>query len=186
MIAIMSTLIADEFASAPLRRLHAGEALFFAGDPVTHIALVREGGINLVRQSRSGGEVILQRAVPGQVLAEASIYSPSYHCDARATRESGVSLLPVTAFRSRLREDPALHETWAAHLARSVQKARMIAEMRTLRTVAERLDAWLDEGSTLPQKGLRHELARELGVSPEALYRELARRRALEPQLLKA
>jgi len=186
MIAIMSALISDEFASAPLRRLHAGEALFFARDPVTHIALVREGGINLVRPSRFGREIILQRAVPGQVLAEASIYSPSYHCDARAMRESCVSLLPVTAFRSRLRENPALHDEWAGYLARSVQKARMIAEMRTLRTVAERLDAWLEDGSALPQKGLRQELARELGVSPEALYRELARRRDSEPQPLKA
>lgn len=177
MIAIMSPLISDEFLSAPLRRLDAGEALFCAGDPVSHIALVREGGIDLVRQTKAGSEVILQRAAPGQILAEASVYSPFYHCDARATRASSVTLLPVKIFSSRLRNDPDLGEAWAAHLARSVQRARMIAELRTLRTVAERLDAWLGEGSELPQKGLWQQLSRELGVSPEALYRELARRR---------
>lgn len=100
-----------------------------------------------------------------------------YHCDATATRESSVSLLPVKIFSCRLRNDPDLSEAWAAHLARSVQRARMIAELRTLRTVAERLDAWLGEGSELPRKGLWQQLSRELGVSPEALYRELARRR---------
>jgi hypothetical protein len=41
-----------------------------------------------------------------------------------------------------------------------------------------RLDAWLEfNGSSLPQKGNWHTLARELAVSPEALYRELARRK---------
>jgi CRP-like cAMP-binding protein len=55
----------------------------------------------------------------------------------------------------------------------------MRAEIRTLRTVAERLDAWLGEGNVLPDKGRHQDVAAELGVSREAFYRELARRRAL-------
>lgn len=49
--------------------------------------------------------------------------------------------------------------------------------IRTLRIVAERLDAWFGEGHALPSKGEWQTLAFELGVSREALYRELARRR---------
>ena len=62
-------------------------------------------------------------------------------------------------------------------LARSVQAARVRAEIRSLPRVAERLDAWLAEGNALPGKGQRQELAAELGVTREALYRELSRRR---------
>jgi hypothetical protein len=45
--------------------------------------------------------------------------------------------------------------------------------------VADRLDAWLAAGEgKLPAKGEGRGLAAEIGISPEALYRELARRRA--------
>ena len=88
-----------------------------------------------------------------------------------------VHSVPVVDFRARLTADPALAERWAAHLALAVQTARLCAEIRTLRTVAERLDAWLGEGRSLPAKGAWQDLAAELGVSREALYRELSRRR---------
>lgn len=90
-----------------------------------------------------------------------------------------VSLLPVRVFRPALRDSPELAESWSKHLARSVQSARMRAEIRTLRTVTERLDAWLGEGHVLPEKGHQQGVAAELGVSREALYRDLARQRAL-------
>jgi hypothetical protein len=43
--------------------------------------------------------------------------------------------------------------------------------------VAERLDAWLGGERALQEKGTWQDLAAELGVSREALYRELAKRR---------
>lgn len=49
----------------------------------------------------------------------------------------------------------------------------MRAEIRSLAKVAERLDAWLSEGRTLPDKGRWQDVAAELGVTSEALYREL-------------
>ncbi|WP_291828294.1 hypothetical protein [Bosea sp. (in: a-proteobacteria)] len=64
------------------------------------------------------------------------------------------------------------------HLAREVQTARLRAELLALRTVAERLDAWLDlDGGGIPPRGERLRLAAEFGVSPGALYREINRRR---------
>lgn len=53
----------------------------------------------------------------------------------------------------------------------------MRAEIRSLKTVAERLDAWTAEHGDIPENGQWHVLAAELSVSREALYRELARRR---------
>ncbi len=53
------------------------------------------------------------------------------------------------------------------------------AEILSLRTVAARLDAWTAANhDRLPEKGAWKTLAAELATSPEALYRELARRRA--------
>lgn len=44
-----------------------------------------------------------------------------------------------------------------------------------MRTVWERLDGWLALHGELPPRGGWIEIAREIGVTPEALYRELAR-----------
>ena len=180
MITIMSASYISIFDADSATDLHLteGAPLFHAGDPVTQIALVRAGAVHLLRRTATGATVILQAARPGDVVAEASAYSPAYHCGAEAARASRVTLLPVKRFRAALAADPALAVSWAAHLARSVQSARMRAEIRTLRTVAERLDAWLGEGHALPEKGHWQDIAAQLGVTREALYRELARRRA--------
>ncbi len=53
--------------------------------------------------------------------------------------------------------------------------------MLAIRSLARRLDAWLELNDfSLPPKGNWQTLARELAVSPEALYRELARRKKTE------
>jgi CRP-like cAMP-binding protein len=179
MIEIMSADHTRLFAlpQASERRLLPGEALFFAGGPVTQLALITEGRVHLLRRTVEGASVILQAAGPGDVLAEASVYSSSYHCGAEAVLASTVRVLPLTTFRAALRDDPSMAEAWAAYLARAVQAARLRAEIRTLRTVSARIDAWLGEGRALPDKGHWQDFAAELGVTREALYRELARRR---------
>lgn len=179
MIEIMSVDHTRLFAhpQATERRLQPGEVLFITGDPVSHIALITEGRVHLLRRTIKGTDVILQATGPGDVLAEASVYSACYHCGAEAAEYSTARLLPVELFRKGLREDPTLAEAWSAHLARAVQAARLRAEIRTLRKVSERVDAWLGEGRVLPDKGHQQDLAAELGITREALYRELAKRR---------
>ena len=73
--------------------------------------------------------------------------------------------------------DQDFAEAWAAHLAGEVRNARLRAEILTLKTVSERLDAWLADRDHLPEKGNWKAVAQEIGTSPEALYREIARRR---------
>jgi len=177
MIAIMSDDVLQLFEGGTQRRLAASEPLFHSGDRVVSMFLVVDGRMELTRQTGMGEPVILQRARSGQVLAEASAYSDAYHCDARASAETTLRSVPVSAFLARLARDRRAADSWAAYLAQAVQSARMRAEIRTLRTVAERLDAWLGETGALPEKGGWAALAAELGVSREALYRELARRR---------
>lgn len=64
-----------------------------------------------------------------------------------------------------------------AYLAREVWQARFRSELLSLKTVAARLEEWLNwQCGGLPPKGEWKTLAEQLGVSPEALYREIARR----------
>jgi hypothetical protein len=58
------------------------------------------------------------------------------------------------------------------------QGARLRSEVLSLRTVAERLAAWTAwNGGKIPKKGEWKLVANQIGVSPEALSRELAKNR---------
>jgi CRP-like cAMP-binding protein len=77
-----------------------------------------------------------------------------------------------------IKEDSNVAISLVMHLGREVRNARQRVEIASLRKVSDRLDAWLAwNEDRLPAKGSRGQLAREMGVSPEALYRELANRR---------
>ncbi|NNE89303.1 MAG: Crp/Fnr family transcriptional regulator [Silicimonas sp.] len=174
----MSLHISSLFLQAQDRHFDVGEPIFRTDDPVTHMFLVRQGDAALVRTLPSGDQAYLQRAAENELLAEASAYATTYHCDCIALKRSTLAVLPRSQFRTSLRSDPDMADSWGAHLARSVQHTRMRSEIRSLKTVAARLDAWLAEYGPLPDKGEWQTVAYELSVSREALYRELARRRS--------
>jgi CRP-like cAMP-binding protein len=179
MISIMSKAIFELLGSmgGRDRSLVEGGFLFYLGEPVTAVFVVRDGLIHLVRFQEGGGAIVLQRAGPGGILAEASLFSTHYHCDAVAATGARVHGVPKQALRRRFRSDPDFAEAWSAHLGREIQDARFRAEILALRTVAARLDAWRAWYGRIPPKGEWRPLADQIGVSPEALYREMARRR---------
>jgi CRP-like cAMP-binding protein len=179
MIAIMSDLASRLLSlSSRKRNCAVGEQLFRAGDPVEQIYLVLCGEIVLERISAGGGRLILQRARAHDIIAEASLFASRYHCDAIVTASSEVLSVPLPRIVDACRSAPDLMEAFARHFARQLQEARARAEILSLRKVSDRLDAWLSlHDGKIPEQGGRVFLAHEIGVTPEALYRELARRK---------
>lgn len=156
----------------------AGETVFCTGQPVGSIHIVQEGRIHLVRYQTDGSALILQRAGAGDVLAEASLHSSHYHCDAVTETECATKAIARSELARLLRENAELSEAWLQHLAREVQVARLHAEILCLKTVSARLDVWVAWNGAIPEKGHWSTIAQQIGVSPEALYRELSKRRA--------
>lgn len=179
MIAVMSMAILGllEPLGGRRRELAAGEYLFHLGDPVTAVFAALDGEVQLLRHLQDGAAIVLQRAIAGQLLAEASLFSDRYHCDAVAAIGSTVLRVAKRRVRARFRDDPAFAEAWATHVAQEMQSARLRSEILAMRTVSARLDAWLAWHGRLPPKGEWRCFAQQIGVSPEALYRELAKRR---------
>lgn len=176
MIAIMSPLIQRLLALADRElELAPGQTLFRTGDAVRHVHVVLEGSVRLVRHQASGSAVVLQRAQAGQWLAEASLFATRYHCDAVSDDGARLARIDKPRLAQAQREDGRWAMELAAHLAGEVQRARARAELLALRTVRERLDAWRALHGELPARGRWIALAQEIGVTPEALYRELAR-----------
>ena len=81
-------------AAAKDRKLKAGEVLFRLGDRTIGLCEVIAGRVRLARVDRSGHEVVLHVAEAGETLAEASLFSPQYHCDAIASTKATVRVYP--------------------------------------------------------------------------------------------
>ncbi|MGP1397751.1 MAG: Crp/Fnr family transcriptional regulator [Inquilinaceae bacterium] len=166
----------DIFAGAGRRDIGAGEVLFRHEQRVRSMHLVLSGSVDLVRHLPHGVTVTLQRARPGRVLAEASLFADRYHCDAVATEASRIAVLPVKAAFDTLASSGALALGFLRDTAREVQYLRSRVELLRLKRLSDRLDAYLALHGP-PGPGTWRDVASEIGVTPEALYRELAKRR---------
>ena len=186
MIAIRSRSLFEYFLTLAERvqRVDAGRVFFQVDELVLSLFLVTAGELRLVRTLPDGFQLTLQRAGTGSVFAEASLFADRYHCDALAAEGSVVRAVPITKARAALKRDPALAAALMSHLAGEVQRTRTRAEILSLKSVAARLDAWMafNDGK-LPPKGRWYQAASEIGVTPEAFYRELARRRNVADHL---
>lgn len=160
--------------------LQAAQSVFRVGTPPRHTHFVEEGAIRLVRHGRQGEEVVLHDARPGEFLAEASLDSARYHCDAVTTLPSVVLRIAKADFQRLLADDADFARTWMALLAAQLRTSRARIERLSLRSAEERIrHLLLSEGRgsrcELEITGSLKDLARRLGLTHESLYRTLAR-----------
>lgn len=162
-----------------VRRLAAGEVLFHKGDPTFGIFRLVAGRIRLVRATTEGSEVPMHTVRPGELFAEASLFSTHYQCDAIALVKSEVLLYSKVDVVRQLKTNEEKMWDFAAEMASRLQSLRTQMEIRQIRSATQRVlqslqlrckaaGCWSPEG-TLKQ------YAEEIGLTHEALYRALAR-----------
>lgn len=166
-------------ALARQRGFAPGELVFRAHSPARNVHYLVSGRVVMHRFGPAGEEVVIHVAQPGEYFAEASLHSERYHCTAVAAAASEVVEIPSAPLRASLRADPAFAMQWLAIVSRQLRQARARVERLCLKGARERVrHLLLTEG-----RGARHaytlrgtlkELAAELGLTHEALYRTLA------------
>lgn len=166
-------------AAAIDRKLKAGEVLFRLGSKTVGLCEVISGRVRLVRVDRSGHEIVLHVAGPGETLAEASLFSAQYHCDAIASTNATVRLYPKQELLAAFEENPKAAQAFSSTLARLVMNLRTRIEQRNIRSARDRVRHFLalnagSDGRTVELRGTLKDLAAELGLTHEALYRTLA------------
>ncbi|MCB5174352.1 Crp/Fnr family transcriptional regulator [Microvirga lenta] len=170
-------MIGDDAASRT-RNLASGETLFRQGDVATGMFRVESGAIRLERTTFDGRRIVLHTSHPGQFFAEASLFAESYHCDALAIEASVVRCYPKQAVLEWVERDPTGATSLLASMARQLQGLRHQLELRSVRSARDRILLLLEsrseaDGSVrLPPR--IQDLAFELGLSREAVYRGLA------------
>jgi len=170
----------DVRAAGIERALKSGELLFRSGQRTVGLYEIVSGRVRLIRVDRSGRESVLYSAEAGDTFAEASLFSPVYHCDAVAATAAKVLLFPKAAIVAALARDPKLARAFIARLAHQVMDLRTRLARRNMHSARDRIRHFLavhagGDGRTVVLTGTLKELAANLGLTHEALYRTLSR-----------
>jgi CRP-like cAMP-binding protein len=161
------------------RTLAQGEFLFQKNDGSTHLYTVLDGCVRLVRYSRQGDVIVLHTARSGDSLAEASLFSDTYHCDAEAVLPSTVACYDKKSILAILRKSPEKSLACIALFTRQVRSLRALLEVRSIRSARDRVLHYLllhadPETMTVNVSGTVKDMALDLAVAHETLYRTLA------------
>jgi CRP-like cAMP-binding protein len=162
-----------------LRQLEADEGLFRQDDAALAIFVVEHGRLRLIRHTIDSYSITLHTARTGELLAEAALFADAYLCDAVAAVPSRVRVYPKRQLLAAFRSDPILAERFMAVLAHQIHALRSRLEERNIRSARERVLhhmslATESDGRTVRVDGTLMDLATELGLSHEVLYRTLA------------
>jgi CRP-like cAMP-binding protein len=162
-----------------VRSLEAGEALFRQRQKASAIFEVEEGRLRLMRHTIASRPIVLHTATKGEFFAEAALFAGAYHCDAVAVVASRVRIYSKRQLLTAFRNDPAVAERFMAVLAHQIHALRARLEERNIPSARERVLhrvalAAGDDRRTMRLDGTLMELAAELGLSHEVLYRTLA------------
>lgn len=161
------------------RVVAAGAEVFRLGAPARHVFFLRRGRVVLRRFAATGEEVAIHAAEAGEFFAEAALQAEHYHCTAVAAQDSEVLAIPSLDLRRRIATEPAFALAWLGAMAAQLRQARARVERLSLRSAAERVRHLLlteGQGATPSHvvAGTLRELATQLGMTHEALYRTLA------------
>jgi|AGTN01.2.fsa_nt_gi cAMP-binding proteins - catabolite gene activator and regulatory subunit of cAMP-dependent protein kinases len=172
MIPIMLRLL--KTVRSTRRALAAGDILFRAGEPAQALFHVERGAVALERD----GVRHFVAAAGQPFFAEAALFAESYAHDAVALDQAVVVSFPKAAVLLLLRAHPDLNLAFSAYLARQADRLRLQAELLRLKGAPQRVLGWLAAhaaaGALTVDRPLT-EIAAELGLTREALYRTLAK-----------
>jgi CRP/FNR family transcriptional regulator, dissimilatory nitrate respiration regulator len=161
------------------RSLARNEVLFRQGDKVSAIYFVETGRLRLERRTFDGRLLVLGITPAGEFFVEAALFANTYHCDAVATEPSQVCVYPKEVVLNALRTDSTSAMSFLAFMAHQVMEVRQRLELMKVRSAKERVLLYLDlhagrGGRTVNLRGPLQDIAGELGLTREALYRTLA------------
>jgi len=176
----MSTLenIFTQIVPCRYKSMHKHEILFHQSDSVESVYLVRRGKIKLSRCTIDGNTVILQLATAGEMIAEASLFSEKYHC--QATVEGAFAEL-CCFDKSKLLDALGCSSDSAMQIleifAKQIRKQRVMLEIRNIRSAKQRIYSYLElEANAQHVVVLQQtykDMAYQLGLAHETFYRSL-------------
>jgi CRP-like cAMP-binding protein len=114
------------------------------------------------------------------LLAEASMFASHYHCDAVANYDSRLSYYNREIVLEKLRSHPEFSESLAVYMSGEILTLRTKLELANIQSADERLLTWVrlhadPHTHTMTISESLKNIAEELGIAHETLYRSLKR-----------
>ena len=139
--------ILDKSNASKAISFEPGQLVFRQGQSVRWLYRITHGHIRLSRVLMRGSEVVLARVTSGEILAEASVFTVHYHCDAFAAQI--MDLRAMIEIRAIRRADDRLL-SWLRFRSHG-------------------------DPPSVDGQGIWPSVAKQIGLSGESLYRALAR-----------
>lgn len=170
------------FSRQPLEAHESGEAIFWEGDPATHVFKVVEGVLRIVRILADGRRIITGFLYPGDILGvsqgERHLYT------AEAVNEVKLRRLGRSRFREAVDESPQLRPQFVAWLCEEMASAHQQMVLLARKSAEERVCSLLltlarrSKGSHLPKPVIalpmsRLDMADYLGLTIETVSRTI-------------
>ena len=115
---------------AGVRALASNELLFSLGDPKTHFYAVKSGALAVYEPRWNGHRAIIEFAFPGDLVGLGFLQTQI--CSARATGETRVQYLPLSAQDHLFADDPRARGRVSPPIVGSVQSAKSARAARRL------------------------------------------------------
>ena len=167
------------------KRFHAGEMLFWEGEPCAGIFLIAEGSVKIFKTAPSGREMMLSLERAPSTVAELPLFDGGpYPASVRAEEPALCYFLNKADFQSVCREFPDVALKVLAVVGHRLRHLVLMVESITFGSVTQRLARLLLDASRqagageFPLPMTHQEIASRLGTVREVVSRNLARFRA--------
>lgn len=164
-------------SSAIERKLAAGQVLFSVGDRAAGLYEVVSGKVKITRIDSAGRELVIRVARAGDSFAEPSIFSPIYHTSAEAVTLTILRFYRKAVLLAEFARNPQFTQSFMAVLARKAADLVTRLERLNIHSARHRVRHYLATGAEAGMIVLPStvkDLAAELGLTHEALYRTLS------------
>ena len=161
------------------RELVPGQVLFHYRDAARYVFALKEGRIHMVRYTCEGNLVIFRIVRAGDSFAESALFTETYQCNAVAEKPSRIICYPKKIVWQAMENQPDLALNLLPKLVQTSQSLKNLLELRSIRSASDRILQYLFFSLVPGQSKVSFDrsykdIATELGLSAEVLYRSLA------------
>ena len=169
----------SEQLSRARRQYRAGQLISDNPNGVRSVGLVMSGRVDVYSVTLDGHDVHLNTLCKGECFGISNLLvGEELKTVLRCAEAAEILYLPKHALLQAMRKDPKLSLVYAEHCNRKLQFLIERIELLTLQSSRNKMIAYLltqqDENGNIHLRGSREDLARKLGISRSALFRELA------------
>jgi CRP-like cAMP-binding protein len=164
------------------QQVPASGVIFQEGEVATSLFFLESGRVQIHRTLITGTSAKLYSLRAGEFFGEASLYSDVYHDRAKAIESSRIAMIPKAQFLATSFANADMVNPLLVHWLEQLQLQRILLELRAIRSARGQVWQYLQiivslignsgEASINFSSPLQ-EVARELGLTPEAFSRAL-------------